>query len=147
MQSKAKTVKQYLAELPPDRRVAISAVRNVIVKNLPKGYEESMSWGMITYSVPLKILPETYNGQPLCYAGLASQKQHMAVYLMNVYGDPATLKWFQGEFKKAGKRLDMGKSCIRFKKLDDLPLEVIGQAVARTPLAMYVKMYEQSRQR
>lgn len=145
MQSKAKTVQAYLKELPADRREAIRAVRKVILKNLPKGYKESMLWGMITYAIPLKTYPNTYNNQPLCYAALASQKNHMAVYLMCVYGDKPTAKWFRERYKAAGKRLDMGKSCVRFRKLEDLPLDVIGEAVARTPTEAYIRYYEKSR--
>lgn len=142
VQSKAKTIRDYLAELPAGRRDAVSAVRRVILDHLPKGYEEAIEWGMICYQVPLKIYPDTYNGRPLCYASLASQKQYMSLYLMNVYGDPKTLAWFKDAFKKAGKKLDMGKSCVRFKKLDDLPLDIIGQAIARTPLKDYLAAYE-----
>jgi hypothetical protein len=145
MQSKAKTVQAYLKGLHADRREAISAVRKVILKNLPKGYKESMLWGMITYAIPLKSYPNTYNNQPLCYAALASQKNHMAVYLMCVYGDKATEMWFRESYKAAGKRLDMGKSCVRFRKLEDLPLDVIGEAVARTPAEAYIRFYEKSR--
>ncbi len=145
MQSKAKTVAAYLKELPADRREAISAVRKVILENLPKGYQEAMLWGMITYAIPLKTYPNTYNKQPLCYAALASQKNHMAVYLMNVYGHKPTEKWFRQSFKAAGKRLDMGKSCVRFRKLEDLPLDVIGEAVSRTPAEAYIRFYEKSR--
>ena len=135
----------YLKELPADRREAIRAVRKVILKNLPKGYKESMLWGMITYAIPLKSYPSTYNNQPLCYAALASQKNHMAVYLMCVYGDKPTAKWFRERYKAAGKRLDMGKSCVRFRKLEDLPLDVIGEAVSRTTVKAYIRRYEQFR--
>ncbi len=145
VQSKAKTVEAYLAELPPDRREAISAVRKVILENLPKGYEEAMNWGMICYQVPLARCPDTYNGQPLGIAALASQKRYMSIYLMNVYGDKKTEAWFRAGFKKAGKKLDMGKSCVRFKKLDDLPLELIGQAVARAPVEALIAAYEKAR--
>src|SRR5437867_9584228 len=125
MLSTAKTVADYLAELPPDRREAISAVRKVILKNLPKGFEEIMQYGMIGYVVPFKLFPAGYHcdpTQPLCYAGLASQKNHMAIYLMTVYGHKETEEWFVRAYKASGKKLDMGKSCVRFKKLDDLPL-------------------------
>jgi hypothetical protein len=145
VQSKARTVEEYLASLPPDRREAISAVRRVILKNLPKGYEEAMNWGMICYEIPLKRYPNTYNGQPLGIAGLASQKQYMSLYLMSVYGDKATEAWFREEFRKAGKKLDMGKACVRFKKLEDLPLEVIGQVIARAPVEALIAAYERSR--
>ena len=150
MQRKAKTVEQYLAQLPPERREAISAVRKVILKNLPKGFEEGMLYGMIGYFVPHKLFPAGYHcdpSQPLCYAGLASQKNHMAIYLMCVYGDKETKDWFVKAYKATGKKLDMGKSCIRFKKLDDLPLDVIGQAIARVPVDKYIQAYEDLRKK
>lgn len=145
MQSKAKTVKEYLAGLPEERRAAIQAVREVIRKNLDKGYEEGMQYGMIGYYVPHKVYPPGYHcdpKQPLPFAGLASQKNHMAVYLMCIYGSHEQEEWFRKEWAKTGKKLDMGKSCIRFRKLEDLPLEVIGQAVARVPAKNYVAYCE-----
>jgi hypothetical protein len=149
MQSKAKTVDQYLADLPPDRREAINAVRKVILKNLPDGFEETMQYGMISYVVPFKLFPAGYHcdpAQPLCYAGLASQKNHMALYLMCIYGHKETNDWFVKSYKASGKKLDMGKSCVRFKKLEDLPLDVIGQAIARVPVDEYIRAYEDARQ-
>ena len=145
VQSNAATVKEYLEELPDDRRKAISKVRAVIRKNLPKGFVETMNWGMITYEVPLKTVPDTYNGKPLMYAGLASQKNHMAVYLSNVYADPEITDWFINAYKDTGKKLDMGKSCVRFKKLENLPLDVIGDAIAYTSLDDFVDLYENPR--
>ena len=145
MQSDTKTVAEYLAELDDGRREAISAVREVILDNLPDGYEEMMLFGMITYAVPLSILADTYNGQPLMYAALASQKRHMAVYLTNVYADGSTEAWFRERYLATGKRLDMGKSCVRFRKLDDLPLDLVGEAVARTPIDEFVELYKASR--
>ncbi len=147
MQSKAKTVKEYLAELPPERREAIQAVREVILKNLPKGYEEVMQ-GMIGYVVPHSIYPAGYHcnpKDPLPFAGLASQKNHMAVYFMHIYVNKEAESWFKQAFKASGKKMDMGKCCIRFKKLEDLPLEVIGQAVARIPVKEYIAQYEKTR--
>ncbi|MBI3858534.1 MAG: DUF1801 domain-containing protein [Planctomycetes bacterium] len=138
MRSKATTVTGYLEALPKDRREAISAVRKTILKNLPQGYEEAINWGLISYQVPLEVYSDTYNKQPLMYAGLASQKNYMAVYLLNVYGLSKLKDQLVRGFKAAGKKLDMGKSCIRFKKLDDLPLDVIGKLVAATPMAGYV---------
>lgn len=140
--SKATTVKAYLDQLPADRRKVVSKVREVVRRNLPKGYEEKVNWGMICYQVPLKQLSDTYNGQPLCYAALAAQKNYNALYLMNVYGNKKVEAWFKGEFKKAGKKLDMGKSCVRFRSLDDLPLEAIGEVIARTPLKEYIAHYK-----
>lgn len=148
MQSKAQTVADYLAELPPDRREAINAVRKVILNNLPKGFKEIMQYGMIGYVVPHKLYPAGYHcdpSQPLCFAGLANQKKHMSIYLMTVYGNKETEKWFVKAYKASGKKLDMGKSCVRFKKREDLPLDVIGQAIARVPVEEYIKAYEKAR--
>jgi len=130
MRSNASTVDEYLAELPEDRRKAIQAVRQVIRDNLPKGYEEVMNWGMITYQVPLEIFPLTYNGKPLLYAALASQKNHMAVYLTGIYMDVEARQRFESVYRATGKRYDAGKSCVRFKKIEDLPLELIGESIA-----------------
>ena len=147
MKSRAKNVDEYLKELPADRREAIRAVRRVILKNLPKGYEEAMNWGAICYQVPLSVLPETYNGQPLCYAALASQKNYMSVYLMTVYGHKSLEKEFRERYKASGKKLDMGKSCVHFKKLDDLPLDLIGEIISRVPMDEYVRRYQASRKK
>lgn len=117
-------------------------IRKTILQNLPKGYEEVMDFGMIAYVIPLKRFPNTYNGHALGLAALASQKNYMSIYLMNVYGDPATEKWFKAEWKKTGKKIDMGKSCVRFKKLEDLPLDLIGKAVARTSVNAYITRYK-----
>ena len=143
--TKAQTVREYLAGLPADRRAAISAVRKVIRDHLPQGYEEGMLYGMISYYVPLSRYPETYNGQPLTVASLGSQKSHMALYLMCVYGDRELERWFAAAFRKAGKKLDMGKSCVRFRSLDDLPLDVIGQVIAKTTVDDFIAGYERSR--
>jgi hypothetical protein len=145
MRSEATTVKQYLDELPEDRRKAIAAVRRVIRKNLPKGYKETMNWGMVCYEVPLKVCPDTYNGQPLMYAALASQKRHMAVYLIGVYMDVRGRKKFEKAYKATGKRFDAGKSCVRFRKLEDLPLELIGESIASLPMDEFVGRFEKMR--
>ena len=150
MQSKAATVKQYLAELPPDRREAIEKVRAVVLKNLGEGYEEGMQYGMIGYYVPHSIYPAGYHcdpKQPLPFAGLASQKNHMSFYMCTMYMDPATAIWFQQAWaveviKGNAKRLDMGKGCVRFKKVDDIPLNVIGEAVKRAPVKRVLEVYE-----
>lgn len=145
MQSKATTVKQYLSELPEDRRAAISAVRDVILKNLDKGFEEGMQYGMIGYYVPHSIYPAGYHcdpKQPLPFASLASQKNHMSVYLMSVYFEGDGEDRFRREWAKSGKKLDMGKSCVRFKKLEDAALDVIGAAIRRISVGRYVEMYE-----
>ncbi|MCL7964685.1 MAG: DUF1801 domain-containing protein [marine benthic group bacterium] len=139
MRSEAKTVEEYLAELPEDRRKAISKVREVILENLPDGYEESMNWGMIAFEVPLSTYPDTYNGQPLSYAALASQKNHMALYLSGIYMDEKARAKFESDYKATGKRFDVGKSCVRFRKLDDLPLPVIAEAIAYLPADEFVE--------
>jgi hypothetical protein len=145
MHSRAKTVPQYLAELPKDRREAMSAVRDVILENLPKGYEEGMAYGMIGYHVPHSVYPPGYHcnpEQPLPFACLVSQKNHMALYLMSIYGFPALDAWFRKAWTGAGKRLDMGKSCVRFNRLDDVPLKVIGQVIKKVPVKKFIEHYE-----
>jgi uncharacterized protein YdhG (YjbR/CyaY superfamily) len=142
MQSEATTVQKYLAALPDDRRKAIKAVRRAILENLPEGYEETMNWGMITYQVPLKTYSDTYNGQPLMYAALASQKNHMAVYLTGIYTSDPDRRAFENAYKATGKRFDVGKSCVRFKKLDDLPLQLIGDTIAKLPVEELVRRTE-----
>ena len=138
MQSDATTVEEYLSNLPDDRRVAIEAVRETILANLPAGYEEIMNWGMITYQVPLATCPDTYNGKPLMYAALASQKNHMAVYLTGIYMSDDSREEFEAAYKATGKRFDVGKSCVRFKKLEDLPLELIGDCIASADVETFV---------
>jgi hypothetical protein len=143
--SAASTVEQYLASLPLDRRAAIARVRDVVNAGLPPGYEETMQYGMISWVVPRSRLGETYNGQALLVASLASQKQYMALYLMTVYGESKLGAWFKAAYLATGKKLDMGKACVRFKTLDALPLEVIGEAVSRVPVDAYVAIYEAAR--
>ena len=147
MQSEAKTVDQYLAALPEDRLHALEEVRGVILANLPDGYEEVMNWGMITYQVPLTTYRNTYNGQPLMYAALASQKNHMAVYLTGIYLDELARRDFEAEYRTTGKRYDVGKSCVRFKRLEDLPLSLIGKAVAACNVDDFVSRVKQLRSR
>jgi hypothetical protein len=145
MPSKAQSVEQYLAELPEDRRAAIQAVREVILANLDSGYAEGIQYGMIGYFVPRSVYPRGYHcdpKQPLPFVGLGAQKNHMAVYLMCVYGNADLAKWFQAAWAKTGKKLDMGKACLRFKKLDNLALEVIGEVIARVPAAKYIAACE-----
>jgi hypothetical protein len=139
------TVKEYLAALPPERRRALEAVRRVIRKNIPRGYEEGIQYGSIGYYVPLSRLAHTYNGVPLTLACLAAQKSHLALYLMSVYGDSDLRRRFEADYRKSGKKLDMGKACIRFQTLDDLPLDVIGEAIASVTVDDYVAIYEASR--
>ena len=131
--STAATVEEYLAELPAERREVVSKVREVVKRHLPKGYAETMSWGMISYGIPLARYPNTYNGQPLSYVALAAQKNYYALYLTGPYLDPELGKELAAAFKHAGKKMDMGKSCLRFKKLEDLPLDAVGRAIASMP--------------
>ena len=141
------TPEEYVAALPAERAGHIAQLRELILRHLPEGYAETMDFGMIAYVIPLETYPDTYNGHPLMYAALASQKRHISLYLMNVYGDEESQRWFADGFAAAGKKLDMGKACVRFRKPDDLPLDVIAEAIARTPAAEYVAAYEASRAR
>lgn len=145
MQSNASTVAQYLSELSPERRVAVEAVRQTILENLPAGYEEVMNWGMIAYQVPLETYPDTYNGKPLMYAALASQKNHMAIYLTGIYMDDEVRRRFEAAYRATGKRYDVGKSCVRFRKLDDLPLELIGESIASLGVQEFIARVEKAR--
>jgi uncharacterized protein YdhG (YjbR/CyaY superfamily) len=145
VKSEAPTVDLYLESLPEDRRRQIEEVRNVILDNLPQGFEEAMNWGMISYQVPLERYPDTYNGQPLMYAALASQKNHMAVYLTSVYTDEGSRAEFEAAYRATGKKMDVGKSCVRFKKLEDLPLELVGETIARTSVAEFIDTFERAR--
>ncbi|MBI9051667.1 MAG: DUF1801 domain-containing protein [Anaerolineaceae bacterium] len=143
--STANTVSAYLAQLPPERRQVVSAVRDVVLANLPDGYEEVLNWGMITYEVPLSRYPKTYNKKPLMYAALAAQKNHYALYLSAVYQDAARRYEFQEGFQAAGKKLDMGKSCVRFRKLENLPLDVVAKVIADVPVDRFIAEYEEAR--
>ncbi len=129
VQSKASTVAEYLAELPDQQRAEVSAVRDVILANLPDGYTEAMAWGMITWQVPLEVSGPTYNKQPLSYVALAAQKRHCSIYLTTVMGPGA--ESFRSRYLATGKKLDMGKSCVRFQSASDLPLDLIGEEIAR----------------
>jgi uncharacterized protein YdhG (YjbR/CyaY superfamily) len=147
MQNKtATTAEEYLAALPEERREAISRVRAVVKKHLPKGYAEFVSWGMLNYGIPLSRFPNTGNGQPLCYAALAAQKNHCSLYLMSV-GDRKSEARLRAGFEAAGKKLDMGKSCVRFKSPDDLPLDVVGEVIAAIPVEKWIEIFEKSRKR
>lgn len=130
MRSDARTVEEYLDSLPDDRREALETIREAMLSKLPDGYEEVMNWGMISYQVPLETYPDTYNGKPLMYAALASQKHHMAVYLTAVYTMPGMREKFEEDYRATGKPLDMGVSCVRFKRLVDLPVELIAETIA-----------------
>jgi uncharacterized protein YdhG (YjbR/CyaY superfamily) len=143
--SNAATVEQYLAELPAERREVVSKMRDLVRRNLPKGYAETMNWGMISYEIPLERYPNTYNRQPLSYVALAAQKNYYALYLTSAYQDSEQGKQLAEAFKRAGKKLDMGKSCLRFNTLDDLPLDVIARVVASTPPEKWIAQFEAAR--
>jgi hypothetical protein len=140
--SRALTVKDYLASLPADRRAGLAAVRKVVRAHLPPGLQETMQYGMISYVVPLARFPRTYNGQPLAALSLAVQKNYLALYLLGLYGDGEQRRWFEAAYRATGKRLDMGKSCLRFRSPDDLPLEVVGQAIARVGVDALIALHE-----
>jgi len=145
VKNKSTTPAEYLKSLPEERRAVISSMRDLILKHLPKGYQETINWGMLSYEIPLERFPDTYNGQPLSYLCLAAQKNYYVLHAMCVYYDAKREAWLKSEFKKAGKKLDMGKACIRFKKLQDLPLDVIAQVIADTTPEQYIARYEASR--
>ncbi len=136
-----------LAGLPDDRRTTISAVRDAVNANLPEGYVETMTFGMIGWVTPLEDYPNTYNRQPSAIASLASQKNHIALYLMGLYSEGPELAWFEQQYVDRGMRLDMGRSCVRFKRLDEVPLDVVGEVIARIPPAVYLERYEAARRR
>jgi hypothetical protein len=140
--SKARAVDDYLAELPPDRRAVVAAVRDHVNAHMPPGYVEAMACGMIGWGVPLSRYPVTYNGEPLGYVGLAAQKNNYSLYLMGCYMNPADSAALKAAYAKAGRKLDMGKSCLRFKSLDGLLLEEIGRLVAATPVETFIARYE-----
>ena len=142
------SVKEYLEGLPEERRKAITKVRAAVNRGLPKGYREGIQYGMIGWCVPRSLFPEGYHCDPkqgVPFAGLASQKNYMSLYLNNVYGDPDMETWFRDAYARSGKRLDMGKSCVRFRRLDDLALDVIGESIARTTVDGYLAHYRKAR--
>jgi uncharacterized protein DUF1801 len=143
----APTVAAYIAKLPAARRVEIERVCSVIRKNLPAGYEETFTRGMIVYEVPLAKYDDTYNGHALWYAALAAEKNYLSLHLMNVYGSPALAQQLRDGFNAAGKKLDMGKACIRFRTADDLALDTIAELVASTPLEQFVAIAKAARRR
>lgn len=147
MPSKAKTVAEYLSSLPSDQREVLAAVRTVILANLDSGFQEAMQYGMVGYSVPHSRYPAGYHcdpKQPLPFAALAAQKNAISLHLMGLYMNPAELQWFTKAWKATGKKLDMGKACVRFKKLDDVALDVVGQAFRRISAAAWIATYEAS---
>lgn len=145
MQSAAATVEEYLAELPDDRRAVMSTVLNVLRDNMPAGYVETMAWGMISFEIPLETCPTTYNKQPLVYCALAAQKNGYSLYLMGCYGTEDAREKFEAGYRASGKKMDLGKSCVRFKKIDDLPLDVVAESVALISVDAYIAAYEASR--
>lgn len=145
--SAATTVDAYLAELPPERRAVAERLRELIAANLPAGYVEAMNWGMPSYEVPLSRHPDTYNGQPLGYVSFAAQKNGYSLYLIGVSVDADREAELREAFARAGKKLDMGKACVRFKRLDDLPLPAIGRLIAAMPVDDFVAACERSRGR
>ena len=151
VKSRADTPEAYVAGLPPGRRETVAGVREVVLDYLPEGYEEGMQHGMVGYYIPLELYPKTYNKKPLSIATLGSQKNHMALHLMGNYSDPEMERWFKERFAESGKKLDMGKSCVqfcvRFKKLEDLSLDVIGEAISSVPPDRFIKQYEAARGR
>ncbi|HEX2455929.1 MAG TPA: DUF1801 domain-containing protein [Vicinamibacterales bacterium] len=146
MISTVRTVDEYVGRLSIEQQDVIATIRDLILRNLPKGFQESMTWGVPTYEVPLERYPDTYNGKPLSYAALAAKKNYYTLHLMSVYSNPQLLEWLQSEFKRRGKRLNIGKACLRFKRLDDLPLDVMAEMISKTTLDEYVARIEAGRQ-
>jgi Domain of unknown function (DU1801) len=142
MRSEATTVEQYLSELPQERADAIKIVRQLILDNLAPGFVESMNFGMIAYEVPLEVYADTYNKQPLMYAALASQKNSMVVYLNCIYSDPDAGLTFKEKYVATGKRCDVGKSCVRFRKLDALPLELVAEYIASHTMQSWISLVD-----
>jgi hypothetical protein len=141
----ATTADEYIDSLPEDRRDAVRTVADVVRRNLPDGYREGIQYGMIGWYVPLETFPDTYNGQPLGLAALASHKQYISLYLNSVYGDGETERWFRERWAQTGKPLNMGKSCVRFRRIEDIPLDVVGETIARTDLDSYLRHYQEAR--
>jgi hypothetical protein len=139
------TPTQYVASLPADRRREIAAVRTMVQQHMPNGYEERLLWGMIMWGIPLSRFPDTYNKQPLCYVALAAQKNYSSLYLMGCYGDTGQLAALKQAFAAAGKKLDMGKSCVHFKVASDLPLAAIGKLIAAVTPEQWIEIYRESR--
>ena len=151
MQSKATTPEAYIAEMPEERQKAFNKLRSVIKKNIPKGFKETMGYGMMGYCVPHSLYPAGYHcnpKDPLPFIGIASQKHFIALYHMGIYADPALLKWFVSAHAKASsKKLDMGKSCIRYKKPDDIPFGLIGELVSKMTPEEWIELYEKNLKR
>ena len=138
------TPADYLASLPEDRREIISAIRDLILQNLPEGYQETINWGMLSYEIPLETYPDTYNKNPLSNVGLAAQKNYNSLYLMAIYQNPADYQELVDAFAEMGIKPNLGKSCVRFTKLDQLPLDTIARLITKTSVADYIHIYETS---
>ena len=145
VQSSAETVKEYLKELPEEKSEVVTKVREVILNNLPDGYEENMNWGMICYEVPLSRYPDTYNNKPLMFAAIAAQKNYYSLYLTPVYQDNKKREWLEKQYKKAGKKINMGKSCIRFKSIEEIPIDAIAKIIRKVNVEEFIAIYEKSR--
>jgi hypothetical protein len=143
--SKAPTPEAYLAELPPERAAFVSRLRDLVNANLPPGYVERMNWGMISWEVPKERYPDTYNGQPLVYAGLAAQKNHTALYLNCVYASQARTERMRQAWAESGRKLDMGKSCLRFKRPEDVAEDVLAETIRSIPVDRFIAEYEAGR--
>ena len=147
VQSTAETVEEYLAELPPERAAVVEEVRRLVLANVPDGIEETMNWGMISYEIPLSRYPDTYNGQPLMWAALAAQKHHYALYLHTVYADGEVEQELRDAYAAAAVKLDLGRSCLRFKRLDQLVPDAVAAVVGACTVEEYIELYEASRRR
>ena len=148
MNRSAETVKDYLDTLPKERKEPVEKLRKTILEHLPEGFEETVSYGMIGYVVPLERYPEGYHaseGEPLPFMSLASQKNHIALYHMGLYAKPGLEEWFREEYgKRVMPKLDMGKSCIRLKKMDQIPYDLIGELSEKITVEDYIKAYEEA---
>ena len=145
VRSEATSVADFFAKLPEDRRGDLEVVRESMLAGIPPGVVKTMNWGMISYEIPLERYPDSYNGQPLLFAALANQKRHMAVYLHCIYADPTIRQNFEDEYAASGQPMDIGKSCVRFSRLERLPLDVIERAVRRMSVEEYIAACEASR--
>ena len=141
--SKKESIEEYISSLPTDKHETINQMRALIIAALPSGYEEQIRWGMLSYEVPLDIYPNTYNRQPLLYAALAANKSYYSLYLMSIYQDANLFNRIREAFTSVGNKMNMGKSCLRFKQTADLPLEAIKQVIAAVPLDEFIARYEQ----
>jgi hypothetical protein len=145
--SKAPTPEAYLAELPPERAGLVARLRELINANLPDGYVERMNWGMISWEVPAERYPNTYNGQPLVYAGLAAQKNYTALYLNCVYASEQRTERLKAQWAASGRKLDMGKSCLRFRRSEDIAEDVLAETIRSIPVDRFIAEYEAGRAR